>query len=230
MSEDLDRDDFDLGALFEAHRDALQDALHTALPGRVESYDADAQTADVAPQIKRALSREDGTLVYETMPTIRAVPIVYPRWGSWFMHAPLTAGDTVLLVCCERDIAQWRQTGQLSPPLDVRHHHLAHAVALPGLFPRSRQLASLPTDALVIGRDGGSTIHVKQSGEVEVKGTTVKLGASATKGVARLNDSVQVTIPMGTFLTSATGGVLNASPVPVDGQITSASSNVKAID
>lgn len=231
MSDDRD-DDPRPGDMLDAYREAWAEELHTAIPGRVESYTAGEQVADVQPMIRRRLERRDGTAVYETMPIIRAVPIVWPRAGSWFVHMPLAAGDFVLLVICERDIARWRQTGDLSPPLDVRHHHLSHAVAIPGVYPRTSELGggSTPSDAFVLGRDGGSTIHVKQSGEVEVKGSPVLLGTSATKGVARLNDQVQVTIPSLTFLTAATGGVLNANPVVVDGVITSASSNVKAID
>lgn len=50
------------------------------------------------------------------------------------------------------------------------------------------------------------------------------------KGAARLGDTVQVTIPVGSFLTAANGGVLNAAPVTVDGEITSASSKVAVAD
>lgn len=231
MSDDRD-DDLRPGDLLDAYREAWAEELHTATPGRVESYTSGAQIADVQPMIRRRLERRDGSPVYETMPIIRAVPIVWPRAGSWFVHMPLAAGDFVLLIMCERDIARWRQTGELSPPLDVRHHHLSHAVAIPGVYPRTGELGggSTPSNALVLGRDGGSTIHVKQSGEVEIKGSPVKLGTSATKGVARLGDDVQVTIPPGTFLVTATGGALNSTPVVVDGEITSASANVKAID
>jgi hypothetical protein len=50
--------------------------------------------------------------------------------------------------------------------------------------------------------------------------------AAAIKGVARVDDTVQVTIPALTFLVSATAGVLNPNPVIVTGQITSGSSKV----
>jgi len=40
---------------------------------------------------------------------------------------------------------------------------------------------------------------------------------------ARVGDAVRVTIPIGSFLTAASGGVLNAAPVDVDGTITAGS-------
>lgn len=171
MSEDLDRDDWTVEGLLDAHREAWAEELHTALPGRVERYVAAEQVADVTPLVRRVLRRNDGTRVTEAMPTIRAVPIVWPRAGDWFVHMPLSAGDTVLLVCCERDLARWRTTGTLSDPVDTRAHHLAHAVAIPGVYPRTRQLSDTPTDALVIGRDGGSTVRVLQNGEVHAGGS-----------------------------------------------------------
>ncbi len=50
--------------------------------------------------------------------------------------------------------------------------------------------------------------------------------ANGTKGAARVDDEVEVTIPTGTFLVAATAGVLNPSPVKVTGKITAGSSKV----
>ncbi len=171
MTEDLEREDITLAELFAATREAWQEELHTALPARVESYDADKQTADVTPMVRRTLAREDGTLVRETMPTLRAVRVAGPRWGRWFVHAPLEQGDFVLVVCCERDITRWLTTGALSDAPDVRLHHLAHAVAIPvNLYPNGQAVGDTPSDALVIGRDGGSTIRVRTNGKIDVAG------------------------------------------------------------
>lgn len=178
MSEDLDRDDWTIEALLEAHREAWGEELHTALPARVERYVSGEQVADVTPLVRRVLRRNDGSRVSEAMPTCRAVPLVWPRAGSWFLHMPLSAGDTVLLICCERDIARWRTTGELSDPVDTRAHHLSHAIAVPGIYPRSSALSDTPTDALVIGRQGGSTIRIREDGQVHVAGADTLVLAS----------------------------------------------------
>lgn len=169
-AEDLDREDWDLAGLLDATRDAWAEDLHTALPGRVESYDASAQVADVTPLVRRVLRRNDGSRVASPMPTIRAVPIAWPRAGDWFVHMPLAAGDVVLLVFCERDFARWRATGEISDPIDTRQHHLAHAIAYPGVYPRTRPITDVPTDAMVIGRMGGATIRLQSDGQVHVAG------------------------------------------------------------
>lgn len=68
--------------------------------------------------------------------------------------------------------------------------------------------------------------------QVESDGT-VRLGsASANKGVARNGDSVQVTIPMNALTLAVSGGNAEgpASPLTLDGTITSSSGSVKAED
>jgi hypothetical protein len=168
----LDRDDdISLEVMLERFRDAWQDELHTAIPGRVESYDATSQTATVKPLIRRALPKSDGSFAYEPLPAIHAVPITFPGAGGWFLRFPLTAGDTVLLVVCERDLARWRVTGEESVPVDVRAHHLSHAVAIPGLRSRQNQLPTPTGDALELGHTSGATIRVNNDGTIQLGGT-----------------------------------------------------------
>ncbi len=233
MTEEIDRPDWTLAEYMEAFRGALQNELHTALVGRVESYDAARQTADVRVMQKRALTTNDGGRVFEQLPILRRVPVLQLRAtaGGWFVHLPIAAGDEVVLLVLERDYQRWRQTGDESVTPDTRLHHLANAIAIPGLPSAARVLDSPPADELRVGREGGAQVRVTSAGEVHITDATVRLGsAAATKGVAREGDSVRVTIPTGTFLTSATGGVLNPSPVNVSGTITSASSTVTAED
>ncbi len=167
-------DDISLEALLEQHRDATQDSLHTALPARVESYDSAAQTVDATPVVKRAIQRADGTTSHVQLPTIRAIPVCFQRAGDWFVHMPIAAGDTVLLVFCERDFARWIGTAEISDPIDLRPHHLAHAVAIPGVYPRTKPLSAHPESAIVIGQQlrdangapiaGGTKIRLDATG------------------------------------------------------------------
>lgn len=91
-----------------------------------------AQSASVTPHVRRAIARRSGGTARLQMPTIHAVAVAWPPAGDWFVHMPLSVGDTVLLVVCDRDPARWRVTGELSDPIDSRLHHLSHAVAIPG--------------------------------------------------------------------------------------------------
>jgi hypothetical protein len=212
-------DEVGLGAVLEQFRHSLQEELHTAIPGRVESYDIEAQTADVRPMIRAAIPRRGGGVLSEELPTIRAVPVVHPRWGDFSIHAPLAAGDSVLLIMCERDIARWRQTGQISDPLDRRAHHLAHAVAIPGLYPRTGNLGAdaRPADAMVIGRVAGEVttrIVIGTDGVVTIDASQIRLGSpDAADGVAlasKVNEQVDA-------ITAALDALANGAPVANDG-------------
>src|SRR5687768_2157890 len=102
-----DGDDRDLPGVLDAHLDARLEDVHTATAGRVESYDADEQTVDVTPMVNRSLRRRDGSRAREELPTLRAVPVVFPGSGAFFVRWPISPGDEVLIVCAERDLARW---------------------------------------------------------------------------------------------------------------------------
>lgn len=72
----------------------------------------------------------------------------------------------------------------------------------------------------------GAKISVNaDDGKYSVTATKIFLNGDS-KGAAREGDEVEVTIPAGSFLTKADKGVLNATPVKVQGVITSSSKNV----
>lgn len=165
-------DGLDMREVLERFRDSWQEDLHTALPGIIQSYDAATQRADIVPGLNRILPTREGEPVSELMPTLRSVPVVFPGSGDWFVRWPISAGDEVLLVICERDPARWLQTGERADPIDVRAHHLAHAVAIPGL--RSRPGKLPPPDgespALILGHRTGSTLRIEDDGTVRLTG------------------------------------------------------------
>jgi hypothetical protein len=146
--------------------------LHVALPGRVESYDETTQTAEVLPMIRRAIPDELGEIQHEALPKIPNVPILFPRGSgdSFSLTWPLASGDFVLLVFNSWATGQWRETGDVSDPVDLRKHGLGSPVAIPGIAPKT---GSIPTDPAAM----------------VVEGSEVKVGASATSYVA-LNDLV----------------------------------------
>lgn len=144
----------------EAH--ALE--LHTAMPGKVLSYDAAAQTADVQPVLRRPMRDVDGERVVEDLPVIPNVPVMFPRTAGAFISLPVAAGDYVLLVLCEGSIDAWRATGEVSDPGDERRHNLSHAVAIPGVFPQAGALDDAHATNIVIGHDGATQIHVQPGG------------------------------------------------------------------
>lgn len=198
MTAALDDDEITLEDLFEQARTAHAEEFQVATVAVVETYTAGAQVADVTPVINRLLPRADRSVLREPFPTCRQVRLVWPRAGNWFLHMPLSAGDFVLLVACDRDLSRWIVTGELSDPIDRRTHHLAHAVAIPGLYPATLPLGDVPTDALVLGKDGGSTLRVEDGGDVRISasGANVVITADEVQaaGTAKVAMSTELDV------------------------------------
>lgn len=140
----------------EVIRRAIESRLgdvFTALPAQVKAYDGATQTADLILVVRRPLpSGEESEPVYEDLPILPNVPVLFPRGGGGTVAItwPLEPGDHVLVIFTTWSVAGWRVSGQVSDPLDGRAHHPGSAVALPGLAPSSQPLSQGSTPALVL--------------------------------------------------------------------------------
>ncbi len=135
--------------------------INVALPGRVETYDATKQTADIKPLVKRRVRTESGAELLEELPVIPGVPVAFPRGGGFFLSFPLERGDFVELVFHSRSIDKWFSgDGGDTDPDDFRTHDLSDAVAHPGLYPLTRALAQADASKMVVGADGGLQMRI----------------------------------------------------------------------
>ena len=106
--------------------------VHTAFPGSVESYDPATRRADIQPYLKRKMP--DGAFL--NFPIIPDVPVLFFGTKNCTIHAPLEAGDEVLMIVCERSTDKWRDSGGKEiEDADPRRFNLADCFAIPGLQP-----------------------------------------------------------------------------------------------
>lgn len=189
-----------------------RESIFVSMPGEVQSYDPATQRADIKPQlqftVRDALA---GKELKEDLPVIADVPIMFPRFGDFFMTMPVAAGDTVLLVFTDRSIDKWLTFGGNVDPIDLRAHDISDAVAIPGLYPKPDALPATNANRISIGKVG-----------------------QPAKQAARKGDTVKVTITPDNVvtmsLTSPSGSVTAANSVEVTGEITSGSGNVEVTD
>ncbi len=144
-----DRDEPTIADVLAMHADALRNELHTALPAKVNAYDAEHQTVDVTPLLGRYLPTAEGGQEFEALPQVLAVPVCFPRAGAYGITFPIAQGDTVLLVFSHLPIGTWKTTGAEGESGDTRTHSLDGAVAIPGLYPQTAS-TSQTDDALVL--------------------------------------------------------------------------------
>jgi hypothetical protein len=150
--------------------DAAIEEVRVALPGVVESVDVSAQTVDVRPLMLNRRIDDAGKVTQEELPKLPSVPISWPRAGGFFVTLPITKGDTGLIVFPDYSIDQWRAKGGSIPvdPLDVRSHSLTSAIFFPGLHAKNSALNDAHAANMVLGKDGGSQIHIKPTGEIHI--------------------------------------------------------------
>lgn len=149
----------DLSEVVQDALDARLSGAHVALPGKVLSYDATAQTADVEVGVNRLVPTSvEGEFRSEKIPPVYAVPVCWPRGNGQHFAPGLAVGDGVLLVICDLDPSTWVRTGNRSDPADLRKMDLSHAVCVPGFAPAGSALPPSAKDLKCADAEiGGST-------------------------------------------------------------------------
>lgn len=156
--------------------------VHTALPGRILSYDAGAQRASVQP----ALGRKQPGGEEEKLPVLNDVPVLWPRSGGASMTFPVRSGDGCLLVFCERSLDEWKGQGGEVTPSDPRQMDLSDAVALMGFVHFGG--GGGPSDKVQI-KMGSTTLQISGS-KVEIEGNLTLNGNLEVDGTIRASGDI----------------------------------------
>ncbi|MEX3929736.1 Gp138 family membrane-puncturing spike protein [Paraburkholderia sp. BR10936] len=142
---------------------ALSLALRVAMPGRIDFFDPDSQTATVQPMLAQLLA--DGTS--EAYPALPDVPVYCMRGGPYCVTMPVKPGDDCLLVFADRCIDAWFSKGEALPPADYRLHDLSDAYALVGVSPRPKAIPGYkPDSAELRSVDGAQAVTLDPDGTV----------------------------------------------------------------
>lgn len=155
----------------------IDDALlrvQTWCPGRIQTLHNDG-TVDVAPLLRTQVPQPDGSNTFRDPPTVPRVPVWCLRAPPFAVTMPVAVGQLVILLACSGDIGTWfAGDGSLTTPGDLRRHHLAHVIAIPGIYPSAQQLQH-PSSNLRIGldtADASGTVEVTSDGDVILNGGT----------------------------------------------------------
>ena len=109
----------------EAIKKDILSSFHCALPGIVESFDAENQAADIRPA---AWPKAGGIKI--PLPLLKDVPVFIPRTGTepaW----TVSPGDACLLVFADYPTDAWLEDDDTAPVPD-RQHDLSDAFAFIG--------------------------------------------------------------------------------------------------
>lgn len=200
--------------------------VHTSFPGIIIDYDYTLQKATVQPALNKSYS--DG--VVSPMPILTNVPVIFPRSGGASLTFPVNTGDTVLVVCSERSLDNWLNSGGQVTPADPRKFDLSDGVAIPGLFPFSTS-SPAPNNSDVVLQYEGSKIIIDSLGNVKIEtSNTVAIGNATTELLSvvsqilgYLSSATAFTVPStpftGPFNFQATAAALQAQLNAIKGTI-----------
>jgi len=135
--------------------DGRQAQIQTAMPGIIQSYDAERQTCTVQPAIKGRVESPDGSVASVALPLLVDVPVIFPSGGGMSFTFPVHEGDECLVVFASRCIDAWWQSGGVQEPLAARMHDLSDGFALVGPRSQARKLADVSTTEAQLRSDDG---------------------------------------------------------------------------
>lgn len=181
--------------LLESNNDSVQMKLHTQLPARVVSFNANDQTVSIELLITQM--DYDGNAL--SLPPLVDVPVWMLCYGSFNITSTPAIGDEGLAHFAERCIDGWFESGRASVPLDIRFHDLSDAFFMPGYKSKPNALTIIP-NAMHIGT-ASAYIRIFENGTIELNGTAFEVNAPTTlkQGLTVIGDSTSAS---GDFIAS----------------------------
>lgn len=218
----------------EALRIALeghQAQVWTALPGIIQSFDADAITCVVQPSIKAQVRSTNGSMQWVSLPLLLDCPVVFPRGGGCTLTFPVAKDDECLVIFSSRCIDAWWTAGGVQVQSEFRMHDLSDGFALPGPFSQATKISGISTNSVQLRSNDASTyidlnptsqkIKIVAPGGFEVDApTNLFTGAVTIQGLL-------------TWLAGMAGSTASGVAATITGVINfigSVTSNGKAID
>lgn len=179
---------------------ALRD-VRVALPARVETYDPSTCQVSVQPLVADGAVDETGERFTDRLPVINGVPVVFPGGGGMRITFPIAVGDTVLLVFASSSIDRWLALGGEVDPLDDRRHHIADAIAIPGLVDFAHASPASSSAAVL-------------------EGSNVQLGSqSATKAALNTDDTTDFMAALAAAIVALGAGPASAQLAALQTQL-----------
>lgn len=152
---------------------ALMAGVHTAVPGKIESYDRDKFRAKVVPSISHITIKNQEIEV----PSITDVPVLMIGGTSGIVDIELVKGDNVLLIFSETGIGGWKSSNGSSQvaPDNLSRHERSDAIAIPCIVPDGQISSFSNVPRIKIDKNGDSSmvnsngsVILKSSGQVQL--------------------------------------------------------------
>ncbi|MGH1498233.1 Gp138 family membrane-puncturing spike protein [Yersinia proxima] len=220
----------DLSQVLKVASDTLSASLRVAIPGIVQSFDADSVTCDIQIGIKGESGGESTNLSVLT-----SVPVVFPRGGGITMTFPIKSGDECLLVFGDRCIDFWHQSGDIQETVDERQHDLSDAFAIIGPQSQAKKISGISTSAAQFrSDDGGAYVEINPTDHTVTVQTSGRLiadaqgGTEITSPTIVLNGAVTINGSLSQGMGESGGNANMLGPITVTNDVTVGGISVKS--
>ncbi len=141
--------------------EGLQSTIWTALPGIIQSWDAEKRTARILPALKIKVLQKDGTFIWVMMPELLDCPVHFAGGGGLTLTFPLKAGDECLVVFASRCIDNWWAMGSpgnktAQEQAEFRMHDLSDGFCIAGFSSKPKVIPGISTTNAQLRTDDGS--------------------------------------------------------------------------
>jgi len=149
--------------------------VHTAMPGKIISFDPAKMLATVQPALK--YKKPNGKTI--DYPQITGVPVVFPQGANQqaTIAFPVKSGDGCLIVISEQSLDYW-MFGQ-ETDTDLRFD-MTNAMCIPGLFMKQNPAVQAAYDDNAVVIDNKGTRVTVKPGIVKIDSTDVVINGNVT--------------------------------------------------
>lgn len=190
--------------------DGRQAQMWTALPGIIQSFNANAVTCVVQPSIKAQVRAPNGSVQWVALPLLLDCPVVFPRGGGCTLTFPITQGDECLVIFASRCIDAWWTSGGVQVQSEFRMHDLSDGFAFPGPFSQATKISGISTSKAQLRSNDGST-YVELDPAGQIVNVVAPGGMTLTTPTVTITGVINVQNVQGATNASTMSGSMTAS-------------------
>jgi len=147
--------------------DALQARLWTSIPGIIETFYPEDQTADVQISIMGQIQNiVDGSWSDVAITLLPKCPVEFPSGGGFTLTFPVEQGDECVVEFSKATIDAWWQNGGVQPMGRYRVHDLSDGICRVGVRSKPRVLSGISTTTVQLRSDDGEAYVELASGHI----------------------------------------------------------------
>lgn len=179
--------------------------VHTALPGKIISFDSITQTAEVQLLLRRIFKGNKAL----DLPKLINVIVWLPRAGGFSITFPIKEEDECLVLFSERSLDNWFKQSNVQTPTDFRMHSLSDAICLVGMSSEPKVIQEYDVENFQIrNEEKDQTITLLPNKDINVTTGTVIVNMLNESETINLTapQKINISTPLAEFTTDVNIG------------------------